>query len=66
MAQTNWVKTSEAANKLGVTPVLLRRMLGKGLFKKGKHYRNISINQARPTYRWNIDKLEKFFDEVVL
>jgi len=58
MTNRDWVSTSIAAESLGTT----REFLLKNryvLFQNGIHWRSINPIAARPTYRWNLKKIEE-------
>jgi len=58
MTNRNWVSTSQAAKHLGVSNAfLLRNRLV--LFEPKVHWRSINPHAARPSYRWNLENLEK-------
>ena len=60
-SKTQWVSTSIAAERLGVSKQFLLKYRGD-LFKQRKHWKNINPHAFRPTYRWHVANCEKAMD----
>lgn len=55
-----WLLTAEAALNLGITATQLRKLRLNGLFKRGYHYRDISVpNSGLPRWQWHVERCSK-------
>lgn len=60
MAKSNWVTGSKVCDHFGFSSKHLAQLRKKGTLKKGVHYRHIGTKMAmRPTYRYNLPRIEK-------
>lgn len=60
--QKEWISTKEAADVIGVSSDRLRGWIKSGMLKRGRHYRNISLDKNRPTYRFNPQTIKEIFE----
>jgi hypothetical protein len=61
---SDWVSTSNAVNLLGISRGHLFNLKSDGIFKSGKHFRDVRrINSMRATYKWNLPALQKILNE---
>ncbi|HEY9877808.1 MAG TPA: hypothetical protein V6D29_05095 [Leptolyngbyaceae cyanobacterium] len=59
-SQSLWLLTAEAALQLGLTASQLRKLRLNGLFKRGHHYRDISVpNSGLPRWQWHVERCNK-------
>lgn len=58
----NWKTTKQVAENLGVSKYTVLKWVQSGVFKLGLHYRNISLNKKRPTYRFDLEKINQLFE----
>ena len=58
----NWKTTKEVAENLGVSKYTVLRWVRRGIFQLGIHYRNISLDKNRPTYRFDLEKINQLFE----
>ncbi len=55
-----WFLTAEAASRLGISEIQLRRLGLNGRFKDGYHYRDISLPGSElPRYQWHVERCAK-------
>lgn len=59
------VKTAVAAQELGVSSDFLKDGIRSGIFQEGVHYWNISKGKRRPTYRWDIQAINQYFNDLL-
>ena len=59
---TNWKTTKQIAEDLGVSKYVVLNWVRTGTFQPNVHYRNISFDKNRPTYRFNPDKINQLFE----
>lgn len=57
MSNSKWKTTTATAKALGCHPDTLYRLRDRGVLRSKIHYRRIP--GKRPTYRWNLEKIEK-------
>ncbi len=60
---SEWVSTSEMAKTLGCSTRYLFKFMERYQFKKGRPWINLNPNGARPTYRWNKEKMLKLLGD---
>lgn len=60
---THWKTTKQIAENLGVSKYKVLVWIARGVFQPGVHYRNISFDGARPTYRFDLEKINQLFEE---
>lgn len=60
---THWKTTKQIAENLGVSKYKVLGWIARGVFQPGVHYRNISFDGARPTYRFDLEKINQLFEE---
>lgn len=61
-AAINWKTTNQIAENLGVSRHTVLRWVRAGTFQLGLHYRNISFDKKRPTYRFDLEKINQLFE----
>lgn len=61
-AKINWQSTREIAENLGVSKYTVLKWIRTGIFQLGLHYRNISFDKKRPTYRFNLNQINQLFE----
>lgn len=61
-AMIDWKSTKQVAANLGVSKDKVLEWIRSGVFKFGVHYRNISFDKKRPTYRFNLEKINQLFE----
>lgn len=59
----DWKSTKEIAENLGISKYKVLEWIRSGVFTVGVHYRNISFNKGRPTYRFDLEKINQLFEE---
>ena len=59
---SKWKGTQETSSSLGVSSDTLIQWIKSGILEQGLHYRNLSIGKKRPTYRFNLQAIEKIFE----
>jgi hypothetical protein len=57
-----WVAAKVAAESLGFSIDHLRRLRESKVLKKGEHWRAINPLALRPSYRYNIETIQKTLD----
>lgn len=57
-----WVKTSVASEQLGLSSDYLIGCIYNQTFSEGIHFINISKGKRRPTYRWDIEAINRHFN----
>jgi hypothetical protein len=55
-----WIPTKEAAKALYLSPQTLLNRVKAGAFKRGIHYRNVSVGD-RPIYQFCLEEIEKLY-----
>jgi hypothetical protein len=60
--EKKWVGTKETAFALGVSSDKIKEWIKAGILKQGRHYRNLSKDKKRPTYRFNLQTIEEIFE----
>jgi excisionase family DNA binding protein len=60
---THWKTTKEIAENLGISKDKVLKWIRSGAFQPGVHYRNISFDGKRPTYRFDLTKINQLFEE---
>ena len=63
MKKTKWISTAKAAERFNVSQKTLYRLIKNKVLKKGKHYRIINPLADRPTYQFNQDTLDFFWEK---
>ncbi|MFN9965193.1 MAG: helix-turn-helix domain-containing protein [bacterium] len=58
----HWKTTKEIAENLGVSRYKVLKWVRSGIFKPGTHYRNISFDGKRATYRFDLEKINQLFE----
>ena len=58
----NWKTTKQVAENLGVSRYTVLKWVQTGIFQLGIHYRNISFDKNRPTYRFDLEKINQLFE----
>jgi hypothetical protein len=58
----HWKSTKETAENLGVSKYKVLEWIRSGVFELGVHYRNISFDKNRPTYRFDLEKINQLFE----
>jgi hypothetical protein len=61
-AKINWKSTKEIAENLGISKYKVLEWIRSGVFQAGVHYRNISFDKNRPTYRFDLEKINQLFE----
>ncbi|MCA2652888.1 hypothetical protein [Microcystis sp. M061S2] len=61
-ARVDWRTTREIAENLGVSKYKVLKWVRSGVFQAGVHYRNISFDKNRPTYRFDLEKIDQLFE----
>lgn len=56
MARSDWVPTRDVCTALGVQTKQLWKLREQRVLKPNYHYRNISPQGGRPTYRWHLKR----------
>lgn len=59
---THWKTTKQVAENLGVSKYTVLKWVRTGIFQLGLHYRNISFDKNRPTYRFDLEKINQLFE----
>jgi excisionase family DNA binding protein len=59
---THWKTTKQVAENLGVSKDKVLEWVRSGIFKPGTHYRNISFEGKRATYRFDLEKINQLFE----
>ncbi|MDB9427186.1 helix-turn-helix domain-containing protein [Microcystis aeruginosa CS-564/01] len=59
---THWKTTKQVAENLGVSKDKVLEWVRSGTFKPGTHYRNISFDGKRATYRFDLEKINQLFE----
>lgn len=60
----NWISSSDASTKLGISKRHLFQLKTDGTFKQGKHFRDIlRTNSMRATYKWNLLTIQQLLDK---
>lgn len=60
---TDWKTTKQIAENLGISKYKVLDWIRSGIFQPGVHYRNISFDGKRPTYRFDLEKINQLFEE---
>lgn len=60
---TDWKTTKQIAENLGISKYKVLNWVRSGTFQLGVHYRNISFDGKRPTYRFDLEKINQLFEE---
>lgn len=58
----NWKSTRQIAENLGISRYKVLEWIRSGVFQSGVHYRNISFDKNRPTYRFDLEKINQLFE----
>lgn len=58
--RTDWKTTKQIAETLGISKFKVLKWIRSGIFQPGVHYRNISFDGKRPTYRFDLEKINRF------
>ena len=58
----NWKSTRQIAENLGISKYKVLEWIRSGVFQSGVHYRNISFDKNRPTYRFDLEKINQLFE----
>jgi hypothetical protein len=58
----DWKTTKQVADSLGVSKYKVLEWIRSEAFQVGVHYRNISFNKNRPTYRFDLEKINQLFE----
>jgi excisionase family DNA binding protein len=58
----NWKSTKQIAEILGISRDKVLEWIRSGVFQSGVHYRNISFDKNRPTYRFDLEKINQLFE----
>ena len=58
----NWKSTRQIAENLGISRYKVLEWIRSGVFQAGVHYRNISFDKNRPTYRFDLEKINQLFE----
>lgn len=59
----DWKTTKQIAEILGISRDKVLQWIRSGVFQAGVHYRNISFDGKRPTYRFDLEKINQLFEE---
>lgn len=59
----DWKTTREVAENLGISKYKVLEWIRSGVFQVGVHYRNISFDKKRATYRFDLKKINQLFEE---
>ncbi|MBD2088891.1 DNA-binding protein [Microcoleus sp. FACHB-1515] len=56
---SDWVTTARMCEVLSCTRQHLQHLRNEKILKLNKHYRNISPQAARPTFRWHEENVQR-------
>lgn len=59
---TDWKTTKQLAQNLAVSKHRVLKWIKTGFLKPGIHYRDISPDGKRPTYRFNLKQINQLFE----
>lgn len=59
---TEWKSTKQIAEILGISRDKVLQWIRSGVFQAGVHYRDISFDKNRPTYRFDLEKINQLFE----
>ena len=58
----DWKSTREIAEIFGISRYKVLEWIRSGVFQAVVHYRNISFDKNRPTYRFDLEKINQLFE----
>ncbi|GBD55382.1 hypothetical protein NIES298_45160 [Microcystis aeruginosa NIES-298] len=58
----DWRSTKQIAEILGISRYKVLEWVRSGVFQANVHYRNISFDKNRPTYRFDLEKINQLFE----
>lgn len=58
----DWRSTKQIAEILGISRYKVLEWVRSGVFQAGVHYRNISFDKNRATYRFDLEKINQLFE----